>query len=166
MTKTLSPDQLQQYLEYIDACESAREFCKGKTLTEALAQCGNPFWIIYLYYSSGDRPKLDYDAKFFRISDEEHSNGAVSYEERIAAVQRRRLQWLREVLSFTLLEADVVADFEARTLEPVEASRPSSCDCDSGNEPHGCPYREELESDYETQCTCCAACTRQCAQDI
>jgi len=33
-------------------------------------------------------------------------------------------------------------------------------------EPHPCPYREEINDDSETLCTCCQECAQECANDI
>lgn len=33
-------------------------------------------------------------------------------------------------------------------------------------EPHGCPYAEEINDDFTTKCNCCEACTHECAMDI
>jgi hypothetical protein len=38
------------------------------------------------------------------------------------------------------------------------------CKC-PGSE-HGCPYREEINYDYEYKCSCCKACTQRCSDDI
>lgn len=34
------------------------------------------------------------------------------------------------------------------------------------DEPHTCPFAEEIHGDNETLCTCCDECTYQCAMDI
>lgn len=31
---------------------------------------------------------------------------------------------------------------------------------------HTCPYSEEINGDYETECRCCSECTYQCCMDI
>lgn len=33
-------------------------------------------------------------------------------------------------------------------------------------EPHICPFRLEIDDDYETLCECCSFCEYQCAMDI
>lgn len=42
------------------------------------------------------------------------------------------------------------------------------CQCGQGEaqEPHTCPYAEEIAGDRDTLCTCCSACETQCCQDI
>lgn len=43
------------------------------------------------------------------------------------------------------------------------------CTCERDAEfiaPHLCPFKGELESDYETQCMCCHYCEAQCHGDI
>ena len=41
------------------------------------------------------------------------------------------------------------------------------CDCgEEGNEPHSCPYAEDVHDDPESLCACCDHCTQQCAVDI
>lgn len=32
--------------------------------------------------------------------------------------------------------------------------------------PHCCPYQQEINDNNEFMCTCCAACRRECADDI
>lgn len=32
--------------------------------------------------------------------------------------------------------------------------------------PHTCPYKEEINFDSESLCTCCEECTHQCTMDI
>lgn len=34
------------------------------------------------------------------------------------------------------------------------------------NEPHPCPFREEIWDDDEFACRCCDDCTHECAMDI
>lgn len=39
--------------------------------------------------------------------------------------------------------------------------------CDNvAQEPHACPYAEEINDDSETTCTCCEICEGNCAADI
>jgi len=33
-------------------------------------------------------------------------------------------------------------------------------------EPHICPFKEDINDDSETLCTCCADCQHECAMDI
>ena len=33
-------------------------------------------------------------------------------------------------------------------------------------EPHTCPFREDVNGDYTTLCTCCEKCQHECAMDI
>lgn len=33
-------------------------------------------------------------------------------------------------------------------------------------EPHTCPFKEDINGDHETLCTCCEPCQNGCAQDI
>lgn len=41
------------------------------------------------------------------------------------------------------------------------------CTCNEEEiEPHGCPYSEEINDDYESQCKCCDFCQTQCAYEI
>lgn len=40
------------------------------------------------------------------------------------------------------------------------------CQRNPASEPHTCPYGEEIGGDYESECTCCPECTKQCAYDI
>jgi hypothetical protein len=43
-------------------------------------------------------------------------------------------------------------------------------DCHCGENPaddeHTCPFAEEINDDYESLCTCCPDCTRNCADNI
>ena len=34
------------------------------------------------------------------------------------------------------------------------------------SEPHSCPFAEEIDDDFEDNCTCCEECTDKCADDI
>ncbi len=41
------------------------------------------------------------------------------------------------------------------------------CTCDMEIiEPHSCPYSEEIDEDYEFECTCCPVCTKNCQDSI
>lgn len=40
------------------------------------------------------------------------------------------------------------------------------CNKNPGNEPHTCPYQEDVNDDYETLCNCCDECMHECSQDI
>jgi len=42
----------------------------------------------------------------------------------------------------------------------------SHCQKNPASAPHACPYAEEIENDSETQCTCCAECSHDCAMEI
>jgi hypothetical protein len=41
-----------------------------------------------------------------------------------------------------------------------------SCGKNPAEEPHTCPYREDVHEDSEYQCTCCPYCTAECVMDI
>lgn len=41
--------------------------------------------------------------------------------------------------------------------------------CKCGNDAddlHTCPYKEDINGDYESLCNCCSACRNECAKDI
>lgn len=39
--------------------------------------------------------------------------------------------------------------------------------CDhKDTEPHTCPYKEDINGDFETLCTCCPCQQHECAMDI
>ena len=40
------------------------------------------------------------------------------------------------------------------------------CGKNPAEEPHTCPYAEEIGGDSETLCTCCEDCRYECAMDI
>ena len=42
------------------------------------------------------------------------------------------------------------------------------CGClkNEATELHYCPYKAELNDDYETECDCCESCEGDCAGDI
>jgi len=42
------------------------------------------------------------------------------------------------------------------------------CTCDEQKFPeeHSCPFKEDINNDPDTKCTCCPECTYQCAMDI
>jgi uncharacterized protein (TIGR02996 family) len=50
----------------------------------------------------------------------------------------------------------------------VVAVAPPECEqCKSeGEEPHSCPFREDIEHDYGTLCTCCSNCESECVDEI
>lgn len=43
---------------------------------------------------------------------------------------------------------------------------PSTYECGDPATPHTCPFKSEINGDDFTECTCCEACTQQCAMDI
>ena len=53
-------------------------------------------------------------------------------------------------------------------VEAIGDDKLQACDCGPHRhrEPHGCPYREDVNNDFETLCTCCELCTEECASDI
>lgn len=40
------------------------------------------------------------------------------------------------------------------------------CSKNEKTEPHTCPYKEEINDDYESLCTCCKDCEHECLMDI
>ena len=34
------------------------------------------------------------------------------------------------------------------------------------DDPHTCPYQQEIHDDSDFQCTCCESCKQECADDI
>lgn len=40
------------------------------------------------------------------------------------------------------------------------------CDHPDTEEPHGCPFQEDIHNDPEFRCHCCASCTKECADGI
>jgi hypothetical protein len=52
--------------------------------------------------------------------------------------------------------------------EPEPARTTPLCKCGKhpAEEPHTCPYADEINDDSETLCRCCAECTQECAWDI
>lgn len=40
------------------------------------------------------------------------------------------------------------------------------CKKNPAEEPHTCPYAEDVNDDHETLCDCCDECREQCANDI
>ena len=42
----------------------------------------------------------------------------------------------------------------------------NDCQCEESYDEHTCPYREDIDGDSESLCTCCAECTNECAMDI
>lgn len=41
-----------------------------------------------------------------------------------------------------------------------------NCEKAPAEEPHSCPYSEEINDDYEKQCNCCKQCRHECLMDI
>lgn len=60
-------------------------------------------------------------------------------------------------------ECDVTTD-----LEMVQDC--DGCECRSchnpAEEPHTCPYKTEINDDYESLCNCCSECEQECRWDI
>lgn len=60
-------------------------------------------------------------------------------------------------------------EFQLKKPPPKKIERPkwtcSKCGGE-GTEPHTCPFAEYIYGDYTTECTCCEACTEECAMDI
>ncbi len=40
------------------------------------------------------------------------------------------------------------------------------CDEPCTGKRHACPYRVEINDDYEKECACCPECTQACADDV
>ncbi len=40
------------------------------------------------------------------------------------------------------------------------------CKALPAQEPHTCPYAEDIHNDSKTLCTCCTNCEHECAMDI
>lgn len=40
------------------------------------------------------------------------------------------------------------------------------CTCATEYDEHPCPFRIEINDDFETLCTCCAACEGDCAMEV
>lgn len=40
------------------------------------------------------------------------------------------------------------------------------CTCSDELEEHACPFREDVDDDSETLCTCCALCESDCAASV
>lgn len=55
---------------------------------------------------------------------------------------------------------------ESIEIDPKSEDNTSGCTCSSSEEAHTCPYKEEINQDFDTLCTCCAECQYQCCQDI
>lgn len=53
--------------------------------------------------------------------------------------------------------------------DPRTKDETEGCTCERDAEfiePHTCPFREDVNDDYEYTCTCCPYCTQECAEDI
>lgn len=53
-------------------------------------------------------------------------------------------------------------------METIKVGERKTCKCGKNDEsdPHGCPYAEEINDDYEFKCTCCSDCMHECCMDI
>ena len=40
------------------------------------------------------------------------------------------------------------------------------CKVMPADEPHTCPFAEEINGNTESLCTCCSSCTHDCAMDV
>jgi len=52
------------------------------------------------------------------------------------------------------------------SFTPDNHSENEKCTCDEWQEPHPCPFDEEVDGDSETLCNCCPVCTEECADQI
>ena len=59
---------------------------------------------------------------------------------------------------------------EAKALLPSTedevVTKCGHCDKNDAEEPHTCPYQEDINGDYTTLCNCCVSCQNDCASDI
>lgn len=52
-------------------------------------------------------------------------------------------------------------------MEETEEDNNLQCGHKDKREPlHTCPYKKEINNDSESLCSCCEACTRECAMDV
>ncbi len=42
----------------------------------------------------------------------------------------------------------------------------SDCRNEASEEPHGCPYQENVNNNPDFECKCCEECMHQCCMDI
>ena len=52
------------------------------------------------------------------------------------------------------------------TCEDVAEGMCEACGKNPKAEPHTCPFKEEINGDDKSLCTCCESCTENCAWDI
>jgi len=71
-----------------------------------------------------------------------------------------------DLLASWLEELGVLAPDEVTFL--LERSEAFLCKCGVVPAPddHSCPYKAEINDDATTLCNCCAACERECADDV
>lgn len=91
----------------------------------------------------------------------------------IMDVQDIRRQWMNEQKDQALEQRRKAAglpslrDAKAHGRLPGPAPTPKCDRCGGpGEDPHPCPFAEEIHEDSETQCNCCESCTEECAMDI
>lgn len=65
------------------------------------------------------------------------------------------LQWL----------AELAYDKACRIKGSNENTKCQRCK-DEGKELHSCPYKEEINGDYNSKCNCCESCRQECLYDI
>jgi len=53
-----------------------------------------------------------------------------------------------------------------RTKREDKEEKMCKCGRNPAEEPHTCPYSEEIGGNSETLCTCCEDCRHECAMDI
>lgn len=46
-----------------------------------------------------------------------------------------------------------------------ETEKCQSCGKNEALEEHGCPYKEEINDNYEWKCNCCSECRHECYLD-
>ena len=59
-------------------------------------------------------------------------------------------------------------DLTSNDAKPVlaEVAKCQSCNKNNGKELHTCPFKEDINNDYDSLCNCCSECRYECCMDI
>ena len=55
---------------------------------------------------------------------------------------------------------------EDKTFAVLKHGYCGHCNVNPGTESHTCPYSEEINGDYLSECNCCDECCHECAMEI
>ena len=81
----------------------------------------------------------------------------------VAIVDKSAVRWMSKDQLWQFFHSDQQINNMTEQLNNAMCER---CGENDACEPHICPYAEDIHGDYETLCTCCEKCERECCMDI